>query len=118
MKNQIATIHPPLLGKHESLTERAKKVIHQRNGEINIRQLSMCLLVSTRTLQRWFKLKEGISPKRYSRKVRIKGALARKRQNPGMTWTKVCYRSGYFDQMHFIKEFKEFLGTTPTKYSF
>ena len=35
------------------------------------------------------------------------------RQYPGQSLTQIAYECGYYDQAHFIRDFKEFTGTTP-----
>jgi len=33
--------------------------------------------------------------------------------NPEISWTSIAYECGYFDQMHLIRDFKEFAGVAP-----
>jgi AraC-like DNA-binding protein len=33
-------------------------------------------------------------------------------------WTSLAYEAAFFDQAHFIKDFKHFTGENPGKYSF
>jgi AraC-like DNA-binding protein len=42
--------------------------------------------------------------------------ILKSRPNPAMSLTDLCYQHGYFDQAHFIHEFKEVLGMTPSQY--
>jgi len=37
-----------------------------------------------------------------------------KEQPPGISWIKVAYECGYFDQMHLIRDFQEFAGVSPS----
>ncbi|MBK8142870.1 MAG: helix-turn-helix transcriptional regulator [Chitinophagaceae bacterium] len=32
---------------------------------------------------------------------------------PQLSWTQIAYECGYFDQMHFIRDFKQFAGVAP-----
>jgi AraC-like DNA-binding protein len=37
--------------------------------------------------------------------------------DPDADLTRLAYECGYFDQAHFIKDFKAFVGKTPTEYT-
>ena len=54
-----------------------------------------------------------MSPKLLARIRRFNHALEYKMLHPDVTWTEITYECGYFDQMHLIKEFKEFSSKTP-----
>ena len=34
--------------------------------------------------------------------------------NKEISWTSIAYECGYSDQMHLVKEYKEFVGTAPS----
>ena len=60
----------------------------------------------------------GISPKLYQRIMRFNMALQYIRRNKCCcNWSEVASRFGYYDQTHFIKEFKLFYGKTPAEQS-
>jgi hypothetical protein len=65
---------------------------------------------TSRHLRRLFSFHIGASPKEFSRVVRFQQFLGRSVTGPGS-----YYDLGYFDQSHFIKDFKAFYGTTPFK---
>ena len=71
------------------------------------------LNLSERSLERLFKQHIGISPKLYARINRFQSTLDDLRQTKFDRLTEVAYENDYFDQSHFIREFKEFLGTSP-----
>jgi AraC-like DNA-binding protein len=56
----------------------------------------------------------GLSPKVYSRMIRFSHAYKYKESSPHTSWTEIAHRCGYFDQMHFIRDFKAFAGFTPS----
>jgi len=58
----------------------------------------------------------GFTPKLYLRVARFQRVLARIFQAPGVDWGDVVERHGYFDQSHFIRDFREFSGLTPSEY--
>lgn len=52
-------------------------------------------------------------PKFFARLIRFSKAY-RMRENFGqLSWTTIAHECGYFDQMHFIRDFKEFAGVAP-----
>lgn len=69
--------------------------------------------MSIRNFERSFHSATDMSPKMPCCVTRFNKALELKLQNPKMPWTSVAHQTGYFDQMHIIKEFKKFSGHTP-----
>lgn len=53
----------------------------------------------------------GMAPKRYARIVRLNALL---KEVSSSNWADLAARFGYYDQPHFVREFREFSGTTPT----
>jgi AraC-like DNA-binding protein len=56
----------------------------------------------------------GVTPKRYCRLLRFQGAVAAVHRGQRPDWAQVALDAGYFDQAHFIHEFRAFAGVTPT----
>lgn len=63
-----------------------------------------------------FKVEVGTTPKRYCRIRRFQRAVALANRGPAVDWTRVALDCGYFDQSHFIHDFRSFTGLTPTEY--
>lgn len=99
-KNNIA-MHPALA--------RALHHILSSGGDLPI-QSKAAEYISPRQLQRLFQDHVGCSPKLFARIVRFQQALKAMQHDRG---TGHFYKQGYFDQAHFIKEFKNFYGDTP-----
>lgn len=59
----------------------------------------------------------GITPKAFFRLQRFQRALTVITHQRYTSWTDVALTCGYFDQAHFINEFKHFTGITPSMYS-
>jgi len=73
---------------------------------------------SKSTLERNFKEFVGIGIKQYHRILRFHNLLNHiKQQKDFRHWTEVAYHFGYYDQAHFIKDFKGFYGKTPSEFS-
>jgi len=72
--------------------------------------------ISSRYLQKLFLQYTGLTPKLYSKIHRFQHSL-RLVTKKGSPLTSIAYDCGYFDQSHFIREFKAFTGTTPGGYA-
>ncbi len=60
--------------------------------------------------------KIGVGPKKYSCIIRFNRALQQAVQSGSFqSWNDVVYSHQYFDQAHFIKEFRAFSGYTPAE---
>lgn len=71
--------------------------------------------LSPRQLRRLFDFYIGDSPKAFSKVIRFQTVL---NQNPtldGIRENKIYFDLGYFDQSHFIKDFKNFYGLPPSR---
>ena len=89
-------------------------LIIQKGGLINVDEIAALSCVSTRQLERQFQQRIGIPPKFFVRLTRFSKAWVMKEHNPNILWTQIAYACGYFDQMHLIRDFKEFAGVTPS----
>ncbi|MBO9732645.1 MAG: AraC family transcriptional regulator [Chitinophaga sp.] len=83
----------------------------QQGGEL--KQVQTALQISERSLERMFKKHVGLSPKLYARICRFQATLKALRTTPVASLTELAYLENYFDQSHFIRDFKFFAGTTP-----
>lgn len=63
-----------------------------------------------------FKKYVGLTPKYYQRILRFNDLLKRLQNRNEVSWTEVAHDCGYFDQSHFIKEFKHFSGFNPQEF--
>jgi AraC-like DNA-binding protein len=73
-------------------------------------------LSKRRQLERKFTKKVGISPKQLGKVIRLQTALKMLLNRESESLTRIAYESEYYDQAHFIKDFKEFTGTTPKEF--
>ena len=82
-------------------------------GQLTVEDLSVKLNISQRQLGRYFNTSVGLSPKEFINVTRFLHSLAHLKKYPSVSLTKVAYESGYYDQAHFIHEYKRFAGLTP-----
>src|SRR5262249_17361757 len=99
------------------LIQCAAKLLHRAKGECRIADLANYCQVSVRQLERGFRRVIGTSPKVFARTVRFEQAQRRLMFDPDADLTQLAYECGYFDQAHFIKDFKAFAGKTPSEHA-
>lgn len=58
----------------------------------------------------------GFNPKQFLRIAKFQQILQELEQTATVDWTQIAYNSGYYDQAHFINDFKAFSGFSPTEY--
>lgn len=97
--------------------EQALELIFDSNGLSPVSKLITASGVSERQLERLFKKYIGLSPKYYSRIIRF-NYIFELIKSKKSTWTEIVYQSGYYDQSHFIRNFKAFTGEDPSSYFF
>ncbi|HNV30467.1 MAG TPA: helix-turn-helix domain-containing protein [Cyclobacteriaceae bacterium] len=90
--------------------------IMQQGIHGSIKDLSHHLKVSERHLEAQFKKLVGLTPKTYSLIVRFKRVEHKLYQHSLAIPSQFDFFNEYYDQNHFIKEFKRFTGHTPSEY--
>ncbi|RCV90154.1 helix-turn-helix domain-containing protein [Billgrantia montanilacus] len=91
--------------------------LQRRHGQGSIAELVEELPFGQRRLERLFQHHVGLSPKRYARLLRV--AYSReliKQGGVAASLTDTAFAAGYFDQSHFIHDFKAVTGLTPGGY--
>ena len=73
-------------------------------------------LSKRRQLERKFLEQIGISPKQLGKVIRLQTALKILLNEKTENLTNIAYKSEYYDQAHFIKDFKEFTGISPGEF--
>ncbi len=70
-----------------------------------------------RALQRLFARYVGVSPKWVIHRYRLHEALEQLAAGRPANWPALALSLGYYDQAHFIRDFKRMVGKTPTEYT-
>lgn len=93
------------------------RAVWAHRGRISVRRLCAELGFGERRLERTFAASVGLTPKRFASLSRFLFACRELRQGSWHTLTEVAYDCGYYDQSHFIADFKAFSGLTPGRFS-
>jgi AraC-like DNA-binding protein len=101
--------------RHQPPVFSAISHIIQSKGLVRIDTLASQYYLSTRQFERAFKQYAGFTPKLYARIIRFQSALA-EYGNSDKNLTTIAYDCGYYDQSHFIHDFREFSGFDPRYY--
>ena len=85
-------------------------------GNVRVTNLLQQAFMSRRKFERHFFKKVGLSPKYYARIRRFGFLCSMMAGSRQVQWNQLLHRVGYYDQSHFIRDFREFSGSSPTKY--
>ncbi|TAF31529.1 MAG: AraC family transcriptional regulator [Cytophagales bacterium] len=89
------------------------ETILEANGKFTVQEFSQKMNINRRQLTRKISSAIGLSPKQLAKTIRIQTALKALLAKNTTSLTSLAYENDYFDQAHFIKDFKEFTGITP-----
>lgn len=90
--------------------------IASQHGVVLIRELSERMGMSQKHLIVQFKQMVGCTPKELCRLYRFGDSLASIDLTLPVDWTRVAHQFYFHDQSHFIRDFREFSGLTPSDY--
>lgn len=96
--------------------EYALNEIVRRPDQINLGRLSQKIGYSQKHFIALFKNQVGITPKSYLKLMRFQKAVTEIEDHQEIDWTELAGECGFYDQPHFINDFKLFSGFTPEEY--
>ena len=97
----------------DGITATAMSILYRR-GSVQIPTLAQRAGMSTRQFERTIHPRNRTTSQTLCANRQIRISSRSKALSTADTWTNVANRLGYFDQMHMIKDFKEFSGEIPT----
>jgi AraC-like DNA-binding protein len=101
--------------------EHAVEWIMAQQGNVTVKALASDVNASVRNFRRRFNEIVGITPKQFIRIARFQSVIQTLQQSvhacEKKSWSAIAGDTGYFDQMHLIKDFKAFCGEIPTDYA-
>lgn len=99
--------------KNEAKAIDALKLIQKEKGMLSIDEVCVRADMPKKQLERKTLPFIGTSPKVFSRVCRFLHICNTMEEHKSKSLTELAYDCGYYDQSHFINEFKEFSGFTP-----
>lgn len=96
----------------QTLTNRIKT----SKGKVSIAETIYDIGKSYRQIERLFKSYIGMTPKHYARIMRVENARYQLKNKTCQSCTEIGELAGFYDQAHFIREFKSIIGLPPTAY--
>lgn len=88
----------------------------KESGSLPLNCLSERTGVHYKKLERIFSQYTGYNPKNFTRVIRFYSAL-RQMKTKQLSLTDIGLNGGYYDQPHFIRDFKAFTGKSPSEFS-
>jgi AraC-like DNA-binding protein len=96
----------------DNLVIEAISLIHANRGMVKMSDLADDLSISKDAFEKRFRKVVGTTPKHFSSIVRMNTVIRQNAVSPSLL--DLAFMHGYYDQAHFIKDFKRFTGQTPT----
>lgn len=95
--------------------QQAIDYIHEHKGNVAINDIERNCFITQRSLERYFRIYIGLSPKDYAKIFRFKCLMNYIQEHPGVNWNTLCEDNGYYDQTHLTRYFTRFLRIKPTE---
>ncbi|MEO6668220.1 MAG: helix-turn-helix domain-containing protein, partial [Ferruginibacter sp.] len=100
----------------DRIVKSTVETIMTANGQLSVNELSEQTNINRRRLVRKFSSTIGLSPEQLSKTIRLQATLKMLLSKQFTSLTALAYENEYYDQAHFIKDFKELTGYTPKEF--
>lgn len=98
----------------DRLIVEAVKLIYETKGTIRIKELNDKLCISQSPFEKRFRKVVGTTAKKFASIVRFNTVLDNLNETKSLI--EICYENNFFDQAHFIRDFKKYTGSTPENF--
>jgi AraC-like DNA-binding protein len=119
---KFRVLEEALLARWRAATSHHRAVVHALESftrapeSVTIGKIMGEIGLSPRRFIEVFTQQVGITPKLFCRVRRFQRALNEIHRTRDVIWTDIATGCGYYDQAHFINEFREFCGIAPGDY--
>ena len=98
------------------MVDFAVSAIERSPDTLSIQAVARSAGYSQKHMIQLFKQQVGVTPKEFLRVLRFQRAIGEIEARLAVNWSEVALDCGYFDQSHFIADFRKFSGFTPKRY--
>jgi AraC-like DNA-binding protein len=98
----------------EPAVERAVACALGAFGMVRVDAMARAAHVGERHLERLFRHHVGVTPKTWLRSIRFQEVLRTIREGERPQWAEIAQQHGFYDQAHFVRDFKLFTGQAPS----
>ena len=99
-----------------SFVDFAVSTINTTPNRCSIKSISHKVGFSQKHLIKLFKEHVGVAPKEFLKVIRFQRAIQQIENQISVDWSQIAFDCGFYDQSHFIADFKDFSGFTPSEY--
>jgi len=85
-------------------------------NQCSIKTISDKAGYSQKHIIKLFKEHVGVTPKEFLKVIRFQKAIQQIENQISVDWSQIAFDCGFYDQSHFIAQFKKFSGFTPSEY--
>ena len=93
-----------------------RRQLSDATGGCGVAQVTGALGISQRRFLERFRSEVGMPPKLFSRVRRFQAVVEKVHMLSEVNWADVAADCGYFDEAHFIHDFRAFSGLSPSTY--
>jgi transcriptional regulator GlxA family with amidase domain len=97
--------------------EAAVTRIEAAQGRVDVARLAEDAGIGRRQLERRFGDGVGVGPALLASIFRFRSVFDVIERDAARPWTEAALAAGYYDQSHFIREFRRFVGVSPTEFA-